>query len=213
MVKYSPKENTYKEMYLINKFEKDIMENSLQNMRNDKTKTSQNIITLNNLSPNNEKEALEKSNKNKTSLEKENQDQASNQNNASDTAAILNSSVETEQLPNDTSLPVNENTPSPGKRVRKTLSRENSMLSPADLKKILSTQKRAIKKIKQIARKAPERRHTRKSTHLLKKPRKVVTVKNPDPLSMITPKSKKRKIDNENEMVEDVFSKLEGLTF
>ena len=63
MVKYSPKENTYKEMYLINKFEKDIMENSLQNMRNDKTKTSQNITTLNNLSPNNEKEALEKSNK------------------------------------------------------------------------------------------------------------------------------------------------------
>ena len=148
MVKYSPKENTYKEMYLINKFEKDIMENSLQNMRNDKTKTSQNITTLNNLSPNNEKEALEKSNKNKTSLEKENQDQASNQNNASDTAAILNSSVETEQLPNDTSLPVNENTPSPGKRVRKTLSRENSMLSPADLKKILSTEKRAIKKNK-----------------------------------------------------------------
>ena len=205
MVKYSPKENTYKEMYLINKFEKDIMENSLQNMRNDKTKTSQNITTLNNLSPNNEKEALEKSNKNKTSLEKENQDQASNQNNASDTAAILNSSVETEQLPNDTSLPVNENTPSPGKRVRKTLSRENSMLSPADLKKILSTEKRAIKKIKQIARKAPEIRHTRKSTHLLKKPRKVVTVKNPDPLSMITPKSKKRKIDNENEMVEEIF--------
>ena len=55
MVKYSPKENTYKEMYLIKKFEKDIMENSLQNMRNDKTKTSQNITTLNNLSPNNEK--------------------------------------------------------------------------------------------------------------------------------------------------------------
>ena len=146
MVKYSPKENTNKEMYLINRFEKDIMENSLQNMRNDKTKTSQNITTLNNVSPNNEKDALEKSNKNKTSLEKENQDQASNQNNASDTAAILNSSVETEQLPNDTSLPVNENTPLPGKRVHKNLSREHSMLSPADLKKILSTEKRAIKK-------------------------------------------------------------------
>ena len=34
---------------------------------------------------------------------------------------------------------------------------ENSMLSPADLKKILSTEKRTIKKIKQIARKAPEK--------------------------------------------------------
>ena len=43
MVKYSPKDNTYKEMYLINKFEKDIMENSLQNLRNEKTKTAQKI--------------------------------------------------------------------------------------------------------------------------------------------------------------------------
>ena len=49
MVKYSPKENTYKEMYLINKFEKDIMENSLQNMRNDQTKSTQKIITTNDI--------------------------------------------------------------------------------------------------------------------------------------------------------------------
>ena len=62
MVKYSPKENTYKEMYLINKFEKDIMENSLQNMRNDKTKTTQKVTTTNNISPANEKESLENSN-------------------------------------------------------------------------------------------------------------------------------------------------------
>ena len=41
MVKYSPKDNSYKEMYLINKFEKDVMENSLQNMRIDKTKPTQ----------------------------------------------------------------------------------------------------------------------------------------------------------------------------
>ena len=62
MAKYSPKENTYKEMYLINKFEKDIMENSLQNMRNDKTKTTQKVTTTNNISPANEKESLENSN-------------------------------------------------------------------------------------------------------------------------------------------------------
>ena len=43
MVKYLPMENTYNEMYLINKFEKGIMENSLQNMTNDKTKTTQKI--------------------------------------------------------------------------------------------------------------------------------------------------------------------------
>ena len=36
MVKYSTKENSYREMYLINKSEKDIMENSLQNLRNNK---------------------------------------------------------------------------------------------------------------------------------------------------------------------------------
>ena len=46
MVKYSPKENSYREMYLINKFEKDIMENSLQNMRNDQTKTTQKSLQL-----------------------------------------------------------------------------------------------------------------------------------------------------------------------
>ena len=38
MVRYSPKDNTYKEMYLINKFEKDIMESSLQNLSNNKNK-------------------------------------------------------------------------------------------------------------------------------------------------------------------------------
>ena len=46
MVKYSPNENTYKEMYLINKFEKDVMESSLQNMRHDKTKSTQKIEFL-----------------------------------------------------------------------------------------------------------------------------------------------------------------------
>merc|ERR1712074_240492 len=63
MVKYSPKDNTYKEMYLINKFEKDIMENSLQNRRNDQTKTTQKIITTNDISPVKEKKETENSNK------------------------------------------------------------------------------------------------------------------------------------------------------
>ena len=48
MVKYSPKENTYKEMYLINKFEKDIMENSLQNLQNSKKDLAQKITPENN---------------------------------------------------------------------------------------------------------------------------------------------------------------------
>ena len=50
MVKYSPKDNTYKEMYLINKFEKDIMESSLQNLSNSKkdmTEQYKSPITVN----------------------------------------------------------------------------------------------------------------------------------------------------------------------
>ena len=109
MVKYSPKENTYKEMYLINKFEKDIMQNTLQNIRNDQIKTTQKIITTSNVSPLKEKEELENCNKKKTELEKENQDQVSNENGISDIPEILNSSVEKETL-NDISLSDNGNT-------------------------------------------------------------------------------------------------------
>ena len=63
-----------------------------------------------------------------------------------------------------------------------------------------------MRKIKQIARQVPEKRQTRKDTHLLNKSRQVVTVKNTEPLSMISPKSKKRKIHhNQNEITEDIF--------
>ena len=80
MVKYSPNENTYKEMYLINKFEKDVMESSLQNMRHDKTKTTQKIPTSNKTSSENEKEALETSNKKKSQSENGNENLVSNEN-------------------------------------------------------------------------------------------------------------------------------------
>merc|ERR1712148_79306 len=88
MAKYSPKENTYKEMYLINKFEKDIMENSLQNMRNDQNKTTQKIITTNDISPVKEKEEIENSNKKKTESEKGNQ--ISNEKGIPDIPEVLN---------------------------------------------------------------------------------------------------------------------------
>ena len=45
-----------------------------------------------------------------------------------------------------------------------------------------------MKEIKQIARSAPEKRQTRKDANLLNKSRQVVTVKNAEPLSMISPK-------------------------
>ena len=80
MVKYSPKENTYKEMYLINKFEKDVMENSLQNMRNDKTKTNQKVPVSITTSSENDKDAIETPNKKETQSKQGNEPLVSNEN-------------------------------------------------------------------------------------------------------------------------------------
>ena len=43
MTKYSQKESSYRQMYLINKFEKDLMENTLSNMRDGKRKLNENV--------------------------------------------------------------------------------------------------------------------------------------------------------------------------
>ena len=60
MVKYSPKENSYREMYLINKFEKDIMENSLQKLRNNKQDLIDKSVMTNDFNLEGRKEAIEK---------------------------------------------------------------------------------------------------------------------------------------------------------
>ena len=206
MVKYSPNENTYKEMYLINKFEKDVMESSLQNMRHDKTKSTQKIPTSNKTSSENETEALETPNKKKPQSEKGNEIRMSNENDIETSIPeILNSSTETEKIPNDKTSSVNENTTTSEKRIDRNISRNKPILTPSDMKRILSTEKRAMRKIKQIARRVPEKRQTRKDASLLNKSRQVVTVKNAETLSMISPKSKKRKLNNQNEFTEDIF--------
>ena len=208
MVKYSPNENTYKEMYLINKFEKDVMESSLQNMRHDKTKSTQKIPTSNKTSSENETEALETPNKKKPQSEKGNEIRMSNENDIETSIPeILNSSTETEKIPNDKTSSVNENTTTSEKRIDRNISRNKPILTPSDMKRILSTEKRAIRKIKQIARRAPEKRQTRKEANLINKERQrqVVTVKNAEPLTMIYPISKKRKLNNQNEFTEDIF--------
>ena len=208
MVKYSPNENTYKEMYLINKFEKDVMESSLQNMRHDKTKSTQKIPTSNKTSSENETEALETPNKKKPQSEKGNEIRMSNENDIETSIPeILNSSTETEKIPNDKTSSVNENTTTSEKRIDRNISRNKPILTPSDMKRILSTEKRAIRKIKQIARRAPEKRQTRKDANLINKERQrqVVTVKNAEPLTMIYPISKKRKLNNQNEFTEDIF--------
>ena len=208
MVKYSPNENTYKEMYLINKFEKDVMESSLQNMRHDKTKSTQKIPTSNKTSSENETEALETPNKKKPQSEKGNEIRMSNENDIETSIPeILNSSTETEKIPNDKTSSVNENTTTSEKRIDRNISRNRPILTPSDMKRILSTEKRAMRKIKQIARRVPEKRQTRKDANLINKERQrqVVTVKNAEPLTMIYPISKKRKLNNQNEFTEDIF--------
>ena len=60
MVKYALQENTYKEMYLINKFEKVIMENSKQNLGNKKRNTVENIVQTDNINNEAPKGTLEK---------------------------------------------------------------------------------------------------------------------------------------------------------
>ena len=59
MVKYSPKENSFREMYLINQFEKNIMENSLQNLKNNKKDLIDKSVTTNNVYPEGRKETIE----------------------------------------------------------------------------------------------------------------------------------------------------------
>ena len=198
MVKYSPKENTYKEMYLINKFEKDIMENGLQNMRNDKRKTAEKSTMVNNMSPETQNEALENVNK-KTIQHDTSQNQVSNENSILDIPEEENSTTEKE-LPLNIDLSNNE----------------NAILSPSNLKRILATEKSAIKKIKQITQKekkknknkgskSPEKRTTRRIAKDLN--RKRITVKNVSkPLSMITSiTEKKLKSGRANDTIDEIF--------
>lgn len=198
MVKYSPKENTYKEMYLINKFEKDIMENSLQNMRNDKRKTAEKSTMVNNMSPETQNEALENVNK-KTIQHDTSQNQVSNENSILDIPEEKNTTTEKE-LPLNIDLSDNE----------------NAILSPSNLKRILATEKSAIKKIKQITQKekkknknkgskSPEKRTTRRIAKDLN--RKRITVKNVSkPLSVITSiTEKKLKSGRANDTIDEIF--------
>ena len=198
MVKYLPKENTYKEMYLINKFEKDIMENSLQNMRNDKIKTAEKSTMVNNMSPETQNEALENVNK-KTIQHDTSQNQVSNENSILDIPEEENSTTEKE-LPLNIDLSNNE----------------NAILSPSNLKRILATEKSALKKIKQITEKekkkiknkgskSPEKRTTRRIAKDLN--RKRITVKNVSkPLSVITSiTEKKLKSGRANDTIDEIF--------
>ena len=90
-----------------NKFEKDIMENSFQNMRNDKRKTAEKSTMVNNMSPETQNEALE--NVNKKTLEHDtSQNQVSNENSILDIPEEKSTTTEKE-LPLNIDLSDNEN--------------------------------------------------------------------------------------------------------
>ena len=104
------------------------------------------LHAYNTTSSENEKEAFETSNKKKTESEKGNENLVSNENYIDGTnPEILNSSVEMEKLPNDKTLLVNENTTTSEKRIDRNISSNNSKLTLSYLKRIVPTEKRAIK--------------------------------------------------------------------
>ena len=212
MVKYSPKENTYKEMYLINKFEKDIMENSLQNLQNSKKDFAQKITPENNDTQQKQKEVLQNDGKKISQTSQLDVNSEINENQLLNNPEPINTSINND-IPQDSSLIDNDSIPD--KRVDRRQSQSEFSLSPTTLRKILDTEKRTIKKIKKISRdekkrklikntKVSEPRITRKMAKSNKKQNKRITIKNINDAPSITPFKKKRK-ENANESTDDVF--------
>merc|ERR1712082_7536 len=169
------------------------------NMKNDKRKTAEKSTMVNNISLETQNEALENTNKKTIQPVQESQNQVSNEN------SIINIPEE-EIATTEKELPLNID----------LSDNENTILSPSNLKRILATEKSALKKIRQIMQnekkknnnkgsKTPEKRTTRRIATDLN--RKRITVKNVSkPLSMITSKTeKKRKSGNANETIDEIF--------
>ena len=158
MVKYSPKENAYKEMYLINKFERDIMENTLQNMRNDKTKNSQKFTTENIAYTDDRIVEVESPDKKTSDSLPEKHNQKSNENGTMDIPEVINSDIEKGRL-NDVTLSDNGNTPvqrvdtTPMSPIKKRKRITSTKLGTPEIKKqtpknIKTREKRSIAKAK-----------------------------------------------------------------
>ena len=204
MAKYSPKENSYKEMYLINKFQKDIMETSLQKLKNNKKDTIESLVSSNNSNSDEHKGILENKD------QKISQPLIAVQNDniidpVKDPEAI-NLSIENE-TPNN-SIPLDRDNILE-KRANPNTSKNDFSLSPSSFQRILDTEKRAINKIKKISKnekklngiksaKSSDKRITRKmakSTNNItnNKAKKRIVVKNSDKAISITPLTKKKR--------------------
>ena len=119
------------------------MENSLQNLRDDKRKTTEKGTMVTNIPLESQNGALENSNKETIQPVQASQNQVSNENSILDISGDKNKTAEKE-LPLNIDLSDNGNTPE---------NTNNTILSPSNLKRILATEKSALKKIKQITQK------------------------------------------------------------
>ena len=202
-------------MYLINKFQKDIMETSLQKLKNNKKDTIESLVSSNNSNSDEHKGILE------------NKDQKISQplitvQNDNATAPVndpeaINLSIENETPNNSTPLDRDNILE---KRANPNTSKNDFSLSPSSFQRILDTEKRAIKKIKKISKnekklngikssKLSDKRITRKmakSTNNIthNKAKKRIVVKNSDKAVSITP-WKKKKNEDKNKSVDEVF--------
>ena len=215
MAKYSPKENSYKEMYLINKFQKDIMETSLQKLKNNKKDTIESLVSSNNSNSDEHKGILE--NKDQKVSQPFITVQNDNVTDPVNDPEAINLSIENETPHNSTPLDRDNILE---KRANPNTSKNDFSLSPSSFQRILDTEKRAIKKIKKISKnekklngiksaKLSDKRITRKmakSTNNIthNKAKKRIVVKNSDKAVSITP-WKKKKNENKNKSVDEVF--------
>ena len=212
MVKYSPKENSYREMYLINKFEKDIMENSLQNLRNNKKDLIDKSVATNNVNPEGRKETLESHGKKILQSLPSSTTQEHNESNPVNNPEVSNLSTDNEMPQNSTQINDDSNLE---KRVDPSKSKNGPSLSPSSFQSALGTNKKPSKKIKKPSRdekkrksprsgKLTEPRVTRNMEKRNRKAKKRIIVKNVDKTISITP-WKKRKKENANESSEEFF--------
>ena len=204
MDKYSPKENSYKEMYLINKFQKDIMETSLQKLKNNKKDTIESLVSSNNSNSDEHKGILE--NKDQKISQPLITVQNDNVTDPVNDPEAINLSIENETPNNSTPLDRDNILE---KRANPNTSKNDFSLSPSSFQRILDTEKRAINKIKKISKnekklngikgaKSSDKRITRKmakSTNniTINKANKPIVVKNSDKAISITPWKKKKR--------------------
>ena len=219
MVKYSQKDNTYKEMYLINKLEKNIMKSSLQNLSNNKNKNQAEKYTSPiNINVENNKESLENIMSKSTPISESNQNKLSNTGGVINVSEDLDSTISVDNPQNSN---LSKDGDSFGESDKNKSSKNDSLLSPSNFKRIIDSKTKSMEKIKSLTRnekkrkelknvinkkilKSPERRTTRKMVKSNNKKKKGVIVKHAiNPISIVT--LKKKNNENVKEIADQIF--------